>query len=195
MNTSRSLLSLILVAPLLSCAAQASENSAPTVKACRDLSLARVGYGVAYRGKVNNSDYGLRLVIPPNLVGWGAADVAPFHGFTIFLPSVGPIESCIVFDLNLRVPLGDAEANTNQQSRRKAQVGNIEGSREELSGSIDGIRVRNTLVDFSFARGSNIYDGEVWLVTPADTFRANDLVLKAFLTGMSFEGKSVPAGH
>jgi hypothetical protein len=50
-------------------------------------------------------------------------------------------------------------------------------------------------VDFSLARGANIYDGEVWLVTSADAFRANHLVLKAFLAGMSFEGKPALPSH
>ena len=50
--------------------------------------------GVAYKGRVRNSDYRFSATIPDGLEGWGAGKNAPFHGFVFYLSSrirIGPL--------------------------------------------------------------------------------------------------------
>jgi len=184
------LLFALLGSPLL-CAAGTSKWEAAPVVPCTSVSLASPGRGVSYRGTVRNDDYGLTLVVPPNLTGWGAADVAPFHGFTIFLPERGRLRACLVFEIHLRVALGD-HATERESGGHEVQVGNIKGLRWERTGPLDGVPFKNVMVEFSVGRGEEVYDGQVWLVTPLEAVEKNEAVLSAFLSPMRFEGTDGP---
>jgi hypothetical protein len=176
-----------LLGPSFLCAAQASEWETAPVKPCTSVSLAKPGNGVSYRGRVQNDDYGLTLVIPQNLTGWGAADVAPFHGFTIFLPDSGKLRACLVVEIHLHVALGE-DATEQKSSGHEVQVGNIKGRRQERTGQLDGVAFKNVMVEFSVSRGAEVYDGEVWLVTLLDAAAKNEAILSVFLSQIRFGG-------
>jgi hypothetical protein len=145
------------------------------------------GNGVSYRGSVRKDDYGLNLVIPSKLTGWGAAEGAPFHGFTIFLSDQGKPAACLEFEIHLRVPLGE-DTNKQVPGGYKVEVGNIQGRRQERTGLLDGVPFQNVMVEFSFRRNAAVYDGAVWLVTPKDAAVKNGAILKTFLSHVRFEG-------
>lgn len=190
MNTPTSMGTVLLLLVCSNhCTAQGPASGLGHMKTCGSISLARSGFGVSYQGTVRNSDYGLSLVIPPSLVGWGAADTAPFHGFTIFLPNTGKVKACIVFEIHLRVPLGGAEPGfTDHRGERRVRVGNLEGWRREKTGQIDGANLQNVLVEFAFRRNTETFDGEVWLVTPLGRAANDNSILRAFLSHMHFDG-------
>jgi hypothetical protein len=177
---------LAVVIPRLG--AQTSSDHRTQVMSCSSLSLARAGYGVQYQGRVTNDDYGLVMVIPENLTGWGAANVAPFHGFTIYLPGSTGTAACIVFEIHLRVNLGESSGSATSSGDHgyAVAVGNVQGQRKEKAGLIGGIRCKNVLVEFSVRHGTEIFDGSVWLTTPWNTAAKNTAILDEFLSKMRF---------
>src|SRR6266404_5782185 len=71
---------------------------------CKSLSTAGPGLGVSYRGRIVNVDYGISVLVPAGLTGWGGvAPSAPFHGFVIYLDPKNYGESCIGFDIGILV--------------------------------------------------------------------------------------------
>ena len=138
---------------------------------------------------MRNDDYGLALVIPDKLTAWGAADVAPFHGFTIFLPGSANSDECIVFEIHLRVELGqDAEKETRVVDRRHvAPVGNVRGWRAERTGARDSTAYKNVVIQFSVRHGADIFDGSVWLVSTMHGFKKNKAILNSFLSRTHFD--------
>jgi len=154
------------------------------VKTCPQISLARPGFGASYRGAVRNDDYKLSLTIPDGLTGWGADPVAPFHGFTIFLPPDDNQPSCIMFEIHLRVDLGQREA---KHRGVKMMIGDVTAWREEATGTINGTDFTNVTIRFSAARGQDVDDGTVRLVTPTKDIGRGRPILKAFLSQMKFD--------
>ena len=78
----------ILMTVLASAEVAGGQQPSTRVLTCETISLARPGYGVAYRGEAKNGDYRFTATIPTGLTGWGAAPVAPFHGFAGRLENV-----------------------------------------------------------------------------------------------------------
>lgn len=179
---------LLLLGSAVFCvvAEQPSEWESSPVRSCASLSLAIPGRGAAYRGSLQNDDYGLTMVLPSGLTGWGAADIAPFHGFTVFLPDGGKVGACLIFEIHRHVEFGGSVAKQRVQGQA-AKVGNIESSRRERTGRLDGVALRNVLVEFSASHGSARYDGQVWLVTPMNMVARNEAVLSAFLSQIHFK--------
>jgi hypothetical protein len=178
-----SLILMILLMASVTYPAQHRGSQADRIKTCSDISLARAGSGVGYRGLVENDDYHLSIVIPSNLMGWGADRVAPFHGFTIFLPGQNKIAGCVVFEIHHRVDLGD-ETNTREGSTvRSIKLGNIEGSLEERAGEINGTALKNVTITFLV---EEVDEGSVWLITPMKDLKKNLPIFDRFVSQVRF---------
>jgi hypothetical protein len=172
---------LILVST--SCAAAQDSRSVP-VKGCSQISRARLGFGASYRGAVRNDDYKLSMTIPEGLTGWGADPVAPFHGFTIFLPADKGLLSCIAFEIHLRVDLGPLRI---RRRGRELMVGGVKAWKEEATGEMDGTKLTNVTIRFSVPHGQEIDDGTVRMVTPARDLATNGPIFEEFLSHMRFD--------
>jgi hypothetical protein len=157
----------------------------PVVK-CRDVSSAHSGSGVPYHGTVDNDDYGLRLVLPRGLTGWGAAPISPFHGFTIFLNEDHPA-SCIAFEIHRRVDLGEAQDHKPPGPRASIRVGNVIGQKEEASGIVDATVFRNVIVSFSNTHNGEPQDGTIWFITPASDWSKYARLFQRFLAQITFK--------
>src|SRR5271165_2653045 len=129
----------VVVFFLLNRPGTAKENYSVTsqVEACGSITNAQSGNGVAYRGTVRNSDYGLSMQIPPGQTGWGAAPEAPFHGFAIFLPDQP--KGCIIFEIHLRVDPDDSNRTSSARTAKRIRLGNRNGWEERSIGSIGGV--------------------------------------------------------
>lgn len=173
----KALVFLLIAVPAVRLAAQGPRFG--QVKTCSQISLARPGFGVPYRGTVRNDDYKLSLIVPGGLTGWGADPVAPFHGFTIFLPPDGNQSSCIMFEIHLRVNLGLRES---RHRGARVMIGDVPGWKEEAAGTINGVEFTNVTIRFSVAQGHEVDDGAVWLVTPARDVDKNRPILEALLS-------------
>ena len=170
---------------LASAAGAAAQSPRPDRAAsCAQLSLARPEMGAPYRGAVRNDDYKLTLTIPGGLTGWGADPLAPFHGFTIFLPSPDEQTSCIVFEIHLRIDLGQQEA---RRRGRKATMGGATAWRREVTGSVGRTGFTNVTVEFSAPRRQEISDGTVRLVTPTKDLNRNMPIFDTFLSQIRFD--------
>jgi hypothetical protein len=155
---------------------------------CKDLHLGSPGNGVAYSGVLHFEDYHLFLAVPPGLTGWGAAPVAPFHGFAIFLPDLGKRPSCIVFEINLYMDLGEDHTEKLRSPGRMVKIGGIEGWQEERIGDIDGIQFKNTLISFSVpCHHGDIFDVLVWFAGPAKDRQKNVHLFNDFVRSINFE--------
>lgn len=178
-----------------SIAAQSSHPDAGPVKTCGALSLSMPGSGVAYRGVVQNDDYQLRVEIPRGLTGWGAARVAPFHGFMIPLGNGQPAPGCIVFEIHLRIDLDDtAEQPAEPSPGKPTEVGNVKGFREEGGGEVRGVGMHNVHISFSVPRDGEVADGSVWLVSRTADLQGNQDLFQKFLSSIRFgrAGRSSP---
>lgn len=173
---------------ILACAAcPAAQGHQPEpVRTCSQISLVRPGFGAAYRGAVGNDDYKFTLTIPEGLVGWGADPVAPFHGFTIFLPSGDDPPACIVFEIHLRVERGQREA---WRRGTKVVIGGVTGWREEVTGTTGGTSFTNIIIRFSVIRSQETDDGTVRLVTPTKDLGKNGAIFEAFISHIGFYGQ------
>jgi hypothetical protein len=159
------------------------------VQVCDSITKAQPGTGVAYKGTVRNSDYGLTVQIPAGQTAWGAAPEAPFHGFVIFL-SDKP-KSCILFEMHLRV---DTKDKSPVASEKRVRLGNRDGWEEQTKGVIDGIGWSNVTVRFSMhhVRSANeVDDGSIILVTPTQDLSKNVAVFQEFMSHIRFEGKEL----
>ena len=178
----RILMSILFLASSACVAAQGPQSG--RVKTCSQISVAHPGFGASYRGAMRNDDYKLSLTIPDGLTGWGADPVAPFHGFTIFLPSGDDRSSCIMFEIHLRVDLGQREA---KHRGVKMMIGDVTAWREEATGTISGTDFTNVTIRFSVTRGQDVDDGTVRLVTPTKDIARDRPILEAFLSQMKFD--------
>jgi hypothetical protein len=171
---------LIVVVSTACIAAQSPRSG--QVKTCSQISLARPGFGVSYSGVVRNDDYKFSLTVPEGLTGWGADPVAPFHGFTIFLPDGQ--SSCIMFEIHLRIDLNPREA---RHRGTKVVIGDVTAWKEEATGTINGTGFTNITVRFSVAHGQDVDDGTVRLVTPTKDIGRNGPTFEAFLSQIKFD--------
>jgi hypothetical protein len=172
---------ILFAASAVCLSAQSSRSG--QVRLCSQISLARPGFGASYRGTVRNDDYRVSLTIPDGLTGWGAGPVAPFHGFTIFLPSDDDQSICIIFEIHLRVDIGQPEAKPRGE---KITVGGIAAWQEETTGTIDGKQFTNIAVRFSVVHRKEVDDGTVWLVTRTKDLSRDRPIFERFLAQTKF---------
>lgn len=160
----------------------------PSVSTCDQESLARPGYGVAYRGTVRSDDYRFSVIIPEGLVGWGAAPAAPFHGFTIYLSHEPEAKSCIVFRIQIHVDLGEDDRASGQQRghTERVRVGNRVGSRVSSTGRVRGTSYGNINVWLELPREDYRNDVEIVLVTPKSDEVRTKAIFARFLASFHF---------
>ena len=153
---------------------------------CRSITSARIGDGVRYESHVANDDYGISLDLPEGLSGWGAVETAPFHGFTVFLPTGRGPKSCLVFEVNRRV--GDdgqpADPSSSGGAYRSVRVGRLKCRLYERSGIVDGISTINRLLEFTWRDRGHTFQGEVWLVSNAADLPDADRVWRQFVDSL-----------
>jgi hypothetical protein len=161
----------------------AQETRPGGAQTCAQVSLARRGFGASYQGTVRNDDYKFRVTIPEGLKGWGADPVAPFHGFTVFLPSEGDLNSCIVLEIHLRVELGEREA---RHRGTKVAFGGVTGWKQEATGTVSGTEISNITIRFSVVHARRVDDGTIWLISPTKDMAKNLRLLDTFLSEIAF---------
>jgi hypothetical protein len=187
MRTSRFLHALATVLSISHEISHASLFASPNVRKCATISLASAGYGVSYQGLIANSDYGFSMTIPKGLMGWGAAPNAPFHGFTVFLDSLGTKQSCIDFAVENVFDVDDSvgEAAKNHSATR-IKVGNRTGTRFVSRGVIDGVRIENVTVHVELPRRGRRVSVTLILVTPTEEKRTTEQVFEQCLGSFQF---------
>ncbi|HUA87574.1 MAG TPA: hypothetical protein VMB85_27145 [Bryobacteraceae bacterium] len=163
-----------------------AQRTPEPVATCHDVSLARPAYGVSYRGSVRNSDYEFSAMVPEGFTGWGAAPVAPFHGFTIYLDERET--SCIVFEIRLRVGDVSAEqdAAPNEAAPIRVRVGNRSGLQTVVIGRRSGVEYQNVTVTLELPRAGYTNDAEIVLVTPMNEVARTKPIFSKFLGSFKF---------
>lgn len=157
---------------------------------CEQVTKARPGYGVAYRNTVRNDDYHFSVRIPDDLVGWGAAYSAPFHGFTIFLPGDG---ACIEFRIAMEVLLPEDNVSAGGRPLTSGiRVGNRVGEQTNQVGAVRGTDVENIVVSLQVPHGSEAHDSDthdinVTLITTKADAARNRRILAQFLCSFHFD--------
>jgi len=159
----------------------------PNIFTCSMISLARPGNGVEYKGEVRNGDYLFSASVPPGLVGWGAGDNAPFHGFTVFLGDRPESNSCIVFRIGMRVELAGDVVSPAASRNLKMRIGNRMGVRTRSVGLSHGIEFENIDVNLELPRKGYVNDVWITLVTPVHGASKNEVVLGKFLASFKFD--------
>jgi len=172
--------------------AQENYSATSQVEACGSITNAQPGNGVAYRGTVRNSEYGLSMQIPSGQTGWGAAPEAPFHGFAIFLPDQS--RACIIFEIHLRIDTDTSKRVSSARTAKRIRLGNRSGWEERATRVIDGVEWTNVTVRFSMHHlrsASDIDDGSITLVTQTQNIARYTPVFEEFLSHLRFEGKEL----
>jgi hypothetical protein len=169
-------------------AAQPARRSA--IFTCHEISRARPGRGVSYRGTVQNSDYNFSATIPDGLTGWGSAPGAPFHGFTVYLDK--DQKSCISFEISIRVLLPEDEATRNSGAREaraittRVKIGNRVGVQAIETGEADGLEFENLTISLGLPRNGYQNDAVVIFVTPKTKADQTNPLLGRFLSSFRF---------
>jgi hypothetical protein len=166
---------------LAAVASVALGESPDPLQSCAMATGALPGFGAAYRGVFENDDYKLRAVIPKGFTAWGAAPVAPFHGFAIFLNASR--SACIVLEIHRRVDLGEGLPNSRGPN---AQIGNVKGNKDESTGSLAGLTLRNVWIAFSARHNPEVFDGYVLFVTPISDGKKYEPLFEKFVSQMRF---------
>lgn len=168
----------------IACAhSQPSAVEQPQVQTCKQVTSAVPNVGRAYRRKVANEDYHFSARVPRGMTGWdGVAGSAPFHGFTVYLDAKG--QSCISFEIHLRVDEGDVMENPPGATAR--QLGSAAGWQTVASGLVNGVRVNNIRTSFSLVRLDQVDDGVILLVAPASQMRRAERIYNEFLRSVVF---------
>jgi len=172
--------------------AKETHGATSQVGVCGSITNAQPGTGVAYKGTVRNSDYGLSARIPSGQTGWGAAPEAPFHGFAIFLADQP--KNCIIFEIHLRIDTDGRKSVSSAPSAKRIRLGNRNGWEERASSLIDGVEWTSVRVRFSMHHlrsASDIDDGSITLVTRTQDLDKYMLIFKEFLSHIRFEGKEL----
>lgn len=162
------------------------------VQGCDGFTNAQPGHGVAYKGTLRNSDYGLTVKIPPGQTGWGAAPEAPFHGFAIFLTE--DLKTCILFEIHLRVDSDDSKGISSRLSATRIKLGNRNGWEEQSTGVIDGSEWTNVTVRYSIRHvrsAKEIDDGTIILVTRTQDKNKNKAIFQEIISQIRFQGKDL----
>ncbi len=172
---------LILVTTAPIAAPQLAHSRARAPLSCDRATMSRPQVGVAYRGDVSIDDYKLHARVPEGLTGWGGvANNAPFHGFTIFLDSLG--RSCIVFEVHLRID--DDEVPVRPHTAKRLSLGNATAwqvsNRNHAQGPI------NITTYFSFEQKSRVDDGRILLISPPEDFQKTRSTYTIFLNSIVF---------
>jgi len=167
---------------------QCQRPADPPISTCDKETLARPGFGVSYKGVVRNDDYQFSATIPEGLAGWGAAPVAPFHGFAIFPGPESEATSCIVFRIAIHVDLGEDDKKSGQRKPRteRVKVGNRLGSQTTSSGTAGGTIYENVDVWLELHRDGYRNDVEIMLVTPKTEAARTRAIFAEFLASFRF---------
>lgn len=132
---------------------------------------------------MDNSDYNFVALLPSGLTAWsGVADVAPFHGFTIFLDSTK--KSCIDFEVHIRVD--ESTEPKRPQGAKRVSLGKAIGWESMSTGLIDGTRFENITITFSFVQPDQVDDGDIILVTPKSQAEASMKIYNEFIHHLAF---------
>jgi hypothetical protein len=177
---------ILLIVGMFMSAAFGQKARTEAVKTCHEASLARPGFGASYRDTLDNSDYGLHLKIPEGLTGWGADPIAPFHGFTIFLPSSDGEAACIVFEIHLRVELGERPVG---RAGARVVLGNVPAFQRKVRGKANGRDFTDETLNFSITRGREADEGTAELVSPTRSLARNQLIFDQFISQIRFYGR------
>jgi hypothetical protein len=149
---------------------------------CGQVTQTRPGRGHGFRGEVVNEDYVFSARIRGGLTGWGGvAQVAPFHGFTIFLDS--QMKSCIIFEVHLRV---DDNPPRHPRTATPIQLGRAQGWQWAREGNIADSTVANFNTSFSFGPPNHVDDGEVLLIAPTPGFQEAKAAYDEFVRSIKF---------
>jgi hypothetical protein len=174
--------------------AKEAYSATSQVEACAAITKAQPGTGVAYRGTVRDTDYGLSMQIPSGQTGWGAAPEAPFHGFAIFLSDQA--KACIILEIHIRIDTDGSNRVSSDPTAKRIRLGNRNGWEERATGVIDGVEWINVTVRFSMHHlrsASDIDDGSITLVTQTQDLNKDIPIFEEFLSHIRFEGKEVIA--
>jgi len=153
---------------------------------CGEVSTAKPGEGQSYRGTVRNSDYGIRVTIPRELTGWGAAPTAPFHGFVIYLDQRGT--SCINLDVGMVVnPDNQPIPPVEEQGGIPVRIGSRIGFRRVSHGAIGGKQFESVVVVFRWKRGDETYGLALTLITPTLAAKETEAVFERLVSSLRFQ--------
>ncbi len=166
---------------------------------CVALTLSQPSEGTASVGTVRIDPFGISLTVPDGLVGWGAAQDAPFHGFAIFLGTTP--RACIVFGIYWEFQISGSDLQPPRG--RAVKVGNRVGWERRTRGAIEGLDWTNVTVTFppmsvptpqaGGRRSQDVEVGWVALATPTKDLATTLPVLQKFVGSFRFAGK--PTGH
>jgi hypothetical protein len=188
---------LVLVILGASPRASAQSTSVTGVMSCHDLTLARPQPGAAsYSGLIDNGDYRFRVRIPAPFTGWGAALLAPFHGFAVFLNDFpeSALQSCIVFEIHHCIEnecLGQSPTPAAEWKPQK--IGNRQGFRHTRIGSLNGVPFENVTSILELPQGDRGGGGvggkdrlTVTFATPLRDRGRTEPILRAFISSFNF---------
>lgn len=175
-----------LIVWLFSLSAQAGSISErqQQVISCEQVTLSKPGLGRAFQGNIKNDDYAFSVEIPAGLIGWDGVDqMAPFHGFTIFLDS--QMNACINFEIHVRVD--ESDAPKLPRSSKSVHLGDAQAwqSIRNIKNKKMGIANASTL--FSFRRGNQTFDGEVLLISPTSQLTNTKSVYHKLIATLAFQ--------
>jgi hypothetical protein len=160
-----------------------STSDQSAVITCNQATAAEAKSGQPFRGAIINQDYAFSAHVPHGLTGWtGAAQSAPFHGFTIFLDE--QMKACIIFEVHLRV--NPDEAPKHGSSASSVRLGKATGWRSDYGGKIGSSSLRNIVTVFSFVQPDQVDDGEVLLVSPVARLPENQALYQRFVRSLKF---------
>ena len=159
-----------------------------SILTCEQVSLARPGRGVAYKGTVRNSDYRFSATIPDGLEGWGAGENAPFHGFTFYPGYASEPTICVDFSIQIHVDLEEDHAVAAQRigATRPVRVGNRTGLKTSTAGRAKGTSYEIETVFLELPRRSYRNDVVITMVTPASERERAEDVFARFLSSFHF---------
>jgi hypothetical protein len=172
-------------------------RNADAVSTCDSLSSSPAGVGARYEGTIRNLDYRFAATIPSGLVGWGASQGAPFHGFTIYLPADRKPQSCIDFSIGIHVSLPDDEGRRSRSASavRRLKGRGWTGLENSMKGFSEGTSIENVVVTTHIRRSipvegrapiSETIDVGITLVTPTAERNMTEPILREFLSQLTF---------
>ena len=93
-------------------------------------------------------------------------------------------QSCIVFEIHIRVDEDDTAKSPSQAE--PPSLGKAKGWRTEVSGDVDGVKLRNVETAFSYRQPDQVDDGTILLVTPLSEANRTLPVYEEFLRSLVF---------
>ena len=157
------------------------------VSNCQDVSRARPGLGTAFRGHVDNPNYGFSADIPAGLTGWGAGPGAPFHGFMIYLNQ----NTCIDFEVGIEVELpqdSDRDRPAKKpDANERIKVGNRVGTRITETGAVNGTVFENVAITLNISHPGRTDYVYITLVAPVARKATANRKLQEFIDSLKFQ--------